>query len=58
MGLYSLPLLKLAYSIFPYIISEQAIKIGYLNPLIGMSNIGVMDDRALKWATPTSSTVS
>ena len=48
MGLYSLPLLKLAYSIFPYVISEQAIKIGYLNPLIGMSNIGVMDDRALK----------
>jgi len=48
MGLYSLPLLKLAYTIFPYIISEQAIKIGYLNPLIGMSNIGVMDDRALK----------
>lgn len=48
MGLYSLPLLKLAYTIFPYVISEQAIKIGYLNPLIGMSNIGVMDDRALK----------
>ena len=48
MGLYSLPLLKLAYAIFPFAISETAIKIGYLNPLIGMSNIGVMDDRALK----------
>lgn len=48
MGLYSLPLLKLAYAIFPYIISETAIKIGYLNPLIGMSNIGVLDDKALK----------
>ena len=47
MGLYSLPLLKLAYTIFPFVVSEQAIKIGYLNPLIGMSNIGVMDDRAL-----------
>lgn len=48
MGLYSLPLLKLAYAIFPYIISETAIKIGYLNPLIGMSNIGLLDDGALK----------
>ncbi|MEG1663207.1 MAG: hypothetical protein RR338_04395, partial [Clostridia bacterium] len=48
MGLYSLPLLKLAYAIFPYIISETAIKIGYLNPLIGMSNIGILDDGALK----------
>ena len=47
MGLYSLPLLKLAYAIFPFAISETAIKIGYLNPLIGMSNIGVMDDKAL-----------
>lgn len=47
MGLYSLPLLKLAYTIFPYILSETAIKIGYLNPLIGMSNIGVMDEKAL-----------
>ena len=43
MGLYSLPLLKLAYTIFPYAISETAIKIGYLNPLIGMSNIGVLN---------------
>jgi len=48
MGLYSLPLLKLAYAIFPYVISETAIKIGYLNPLIGMSNIGILDDNALR----------
>ncbi len=47
MGLYSLPLLKLAYTILPYAISEIAIKIGYLNPLIGMSNIGVLDPVAL-----------
>ena len=47
MGLYSLPLLKLAYTILPYAISEMAIKIGYLNPLIGMSNIGVLDPDAL-----------
>lgn len=48
MGLYSLPLLKLAYTVFPFVISETAIKIGYLNPLIGMSNIGLLDDHALK----------
>ena len=34
MGLYSLPLLKLAYTILPFSISEFAIKIGYANPLI------------------------
>ncbi|MBO5775918.1 MAG: hypothetical protein J6R35_00935 [Clostridia bacterium] len=49
MGLYSLPLLKLAYTILPYSISEIAIKIGYLNPLIGMSNIGVLDPEALSF---------
>ena len=49
MGLYSLPLLKLAYTILPYSISEMAIKIGYLNPLIGMSNIGVLDPVALSF---------
>ncbi len=48
MGLYSLPLLKLAYMLFPHFISEILIKIGYLNPLVGMSNIGVMDTEALK----------
>ena len=48
MGLYSLPLLKLAYAVFPYVISETAIKIGYMNPLIGMSNIGLLNDALLK----------
>lgn len=42
MGLYSLPLLNLAYTVFPFAISEIAIKLGYANPLIGMSNIGVL----------------
>lgn len=42
MGLYSLPLLKLAYSALPFSISETVIKIGYNNPLIGMSNIGML----------------
>lgn len=39
-GLYSLPLLKLAYGILPQKFAEMAIKLGYQNPLIGMSNIG------------------
>lgn len=49
MGLYSLPLLKLAYAVFPHVISETAIKIGYMNPLIGMSNIGLLNDALLKF---------
>lgn len=40
LGLYSLPLLHLAYTILPHCVSESAIKLGYNNPLIGMSNIG------------------
>ncbi len=43
MGLYGLPLLKLAYNIMPYLASENVIKIGYSNPLLSMSNIGVLD---------------
>ena len=42
-GLYSLPLLKLAYAIFPHFISEIAIRSGYTNPYIGMSNIGIIN---------------
>ena len=40
LGLYSLPLLHLAYTVLPHCVSEIAIRIGYDNPLIGMSNIG------------------
>jgi len=47
MGLYGLPLLKLGYSIMPYAASEEVIKIGYSNPLLGMSNIGAIDGDAL-----------
>lgn len=47
MGLYGLPLLKLAYNIMPYVASENVIKIGYSNPLLSMSNIGVLDTNAL-----------
>lgn len=42
MGLYSLPLLKLAYTIFPHDIAEFAIKAGYDNPLIAVSNMGLL----------------
>lgn len=48
MGLYSLPLLSLAYKVFPQSISEFAIKIGYYNPLIGMSNIGIIDAKKME----------
>ena len=44
LGLYGLPLLNLAYTIFPHFISEIAIKIGYTNPLMGMSNVGELKE--------------
>ncbi len=47
MGLYGLPLLNLGYSILPHALSEEIIKIGYSNPLIAMSNIGILDCAAL-----------
>lgn len=47
LGLYGLPLLKLAYTIMPYAASEEIIKIGYSNPLIAMSNVGVFDPKSL-----------
>ena len=46
-GLYGIPLLALAFNIFPYSIAELAIKIGYENPLIGMSNIGIIPDNCV-----------
>lgn len=42
MGLYGLPLLNFGYNILPHAASEEIIKIGYSNPLIAMSNIGVL----------------
>lgn len=47
MGLYGLPLLKLGYRLLPHAASEEIIKIGYSNPLIAMSNIGILDHKAL-----------
>lgn len=43
MGLYGLPLLNFGYTAFPHFISEIAVKIGYANPHIAMSNIGIID---------------
>ena len=43
MGLHGLPLLSLGYKIMPLAASEEIIKIGYSNPLLAMSNIGVLD---------------
>ena len=47
MGLYGLPLLKFGYSILPHTASEEVIKIGYSNPLLAMSNIGILDAKGL-----------
>ena len=43
MGLHGLPLLSLGYKILPLAASEEIIKVGYANPLIAMSNIGILD---------------
>lgn len=48
-GLYSLPLLKLAYTIFPQDVAEFAIKLGYDNPLLAVSNIGMLGDEKLQF---------
>lgn len=47
MGLYGLPLLNLGYSILPQAASETIIKIGYSNPFLAMSNIGILDSAGL-----------
>lgn len=43
MGLYGLPLLNFGYKILPHAASEEIIKIGYSNPLLAMSNIGILE---------------
>lgn len=47
MGLYGLPLLNFGYNILPHAASEEVIKIGYNNPLLAMSNIGILNHEAL-----------
>lgn len=43
MGLYGLPLLNFGYSFMPHAVSEEIIKIGYSNPYMAMSNIGILN---------------
>lgn len=50
MGLHGLPLLSLGYKIMPHAASEEIIKIGYANPLLAMSNIGILDVQKLALA--------
>lgn len=47
MGLYGLPLLNFGYSILPHAASEEIIKIGYSNPYMAMSNIGVLNGKQM-----------
>lgn len=60
MGLYGLPLLNFGYNILPHAASEEIIKIGYSNPLMAMSNIGVLKgaDFALAGHEPTDAFMS
>lgn len=43
MGLHGLPLLSFGYKILPHAASEEIIKIGYANPMLAMSNIGILE---------------
>lgn len=49
-GLYSLPLLNLAYTIFTQDMAEFAIKHGYDNPLLAVSNMGMLGDDKLAFS--------
>ena len=60
MGLHGLPLLSLGYKIMPLAASEEIIKVGYANPLLAMSNIGILDVQklALEGHEPTDGFMS
>lgn len=60
MGLYGLPLLNFGYNFLPHTVSEEIIKIGYSNPLMAMSNIGILkgDQFALCGKEPTDAFMS
>lgn len=60
MGLHGLPLLSFGYKILPHAASEEIIKIGYANPLLAMSNIGILevDKLALDGHEPTDGFMS
>ena len=54
-GLYSLPLLNLAYKLFPQCLAEIAIGIGYNNPYTGMSNLGLLKEQDFAFNSQTPS---
>lgn len=60
MGLYGLPLLNFGYSILPHAASEEIIKIGYSNPYMAMSNIGILkgNQMSLSGKEPTDAFMS
>ncbi len=59
-GLHGLPLLSFGYKVMPLAASEEVIKIGYANPLLAMSNIGILevDKLALEGNEPTDGFMS
>ena len=59
-GLHGLPLLSFGYRILPHAASEKIIKIGYSNPRLAMSNIGILeaDKLALEGHEPTDGFMS
>lgn len=46
-GLHGLPLLDLAFKIFPFAIAKLVIGNFFKNPLIGMSNIGIIEEESI-----------
>ena len=60
MGLYGLPLLNFGYNFLPHTVSEEIIKIGYSNPLMAMSNIGILNPQhfALQGIEPSDAFMS
>lgn len=58
MGLHGLPLLSGAYKRLPQWLAERLVRIGYANPYIAMSNIGVLEGLALEGQEPVDGFLS
>lgn len=50
-GLYGIPLLDFAFKTLPFGVALAALKAGYSNPLLGMSNIGLLDIGKIKFGS-------
>jgi len=48
LGLYGLPTINFGYHVFPQCLMEKLVLIFFDNPLMGMSNVGLMDQKTLK----------